>query len=222
MTYVVCPGLWQFVGIMIALLDATPDVQATADRAIIEIMVVLVNGATVVWPLLHKVMTGQIQDYYDKGVGAWIYVHSNVVLRFCGSQEQKSKIAAQREKEKARRKRKKEKAQSSNQANMTTESEIVFASSVDRAFLGVGRISGEIQEAGLQLPDPLPATLQMSSARISEDAGVRPAGLPDDVPWPALGKTSSKAPAASASSGNSQLKPVKPKPAKKANLHGTT
>ena len=104
-----------------------------------------------------------------------------------------------------------------------TESEIVSMrspSSVDRAFLDVGRISGEI--AGLQLPDPLPATLQMSSARISEDAGVRPAGLPDDVPWPALGKTSSKAPAASASSGNSQLKPVKPKPAKKANLHGTT
>ena len=81
MTCAVCPDLWQFVGIMIALLDATPDVQATADRAIIEIMVVLINGATVVWPLVRNVMTGQMRDHYDKIVGAWTYVHSNVILR---------------------------------------------------------------------------------------------------------------------------------------------
>ena len=66
---------------MIALLDATPNTKATADRAIIEIMVVLINGGTMVWPLLRKVMTGQMQDYYDKAVGTWTYVHSKVVLR---------------------------------------------------------------------------------------------------------------------------------------------
>ena len=116
--------------------------------------------------------------------------------RFCGRQEQRSKIAARREKEKARKvkakvrgERKKEKARSSRRENTTTmvSSQMVrvnetgseaFAvrrsSYVDRAVFGDARISGEIQEAGLQLPAPLPATLQMSSAPISEDAGVRP------------------------------------------------
>ena len=76
-----CSRPWQFVGIMIALLEATPEKKASADRAIIQVMVVLINGATMVWPLMRKVMSGQAQDYFDKLVGVYTYVRSNVIVR---------------------------------------------------------------------------------------------------------------------------------------------
>ena len=76
-----CSRPWQFVGIMIALLEATPEKKASADRAIIQVMVVLINGATMVWPLMRKVMSGQAQDYFDKLVVVYTYVRSNVIVR---------------------------------------------------------------------------------------------------------------------------------------------
>ena len=50
-----------FVGINIALLDLTQAGQGSSDdtdRAVIVVMVVLVNAATLVWPLLRKVLNG--------------------------------------------------------------------------------------------------------------------------------------------------------------------
>ena len=46
------------VGIMIALLNAMPEAGGAADRTIIEIMVVLVNGLTLIWPLARHIFTG--------------------------------------------------------------------------------------------------------------------------------------------------------------------
>ena len=46
------------VGIMISLLDAMPEVDGSTDRTIISIMVVLVNGLTLIWPLARKILTG--------------------------------------------------------------------------------------------------------------------------------------------------------------------
>ena len=58
-----CMGLFAqlctlLVGIMIAMLDAIPEVDGATDRTIISIMVVLVNGLTLIWPLARKVLTG--------------------------------------------------------------------------------------------------------------------------------------------------------------------
>ena len=66
---------------MIALLDATPERDARTDRAIINVMVVFVNCATMVWPLIRKIMSGKVSEYLEKVVGAWTFVHSNVILR---------------------------------------------------------------------------------------------------------------------------------------------
>ena len=46
------------VGIMIALLNAMPEVDGATDRTIIAIMVVLVNGLTLIWPLARYAYTG--------------------------------------------------------------------------------------------------------------------------------------------------------------------
>ena len=50
-----------FVGINVAMLDLTEAEQGSSDdtdRAVIEVMVVLVNLATLVWPFLRKVLNG--------------------------------------------------------------------------------------------------------------------------------------------------------------------
>ena len=72
----------QFVGIMIMLLDSMhgtdPDMSAgchnekdetaemnhSSDRKFIEVMVVLVNLAVFVWPLLRSFATGRMHDYF--------------------------------------------------------------------------------------------------------------------------------------------------------------
>jgi len=103
-----------FVGINIALLDLVPkDVSGGADdkvdRAIIQIMVVLVNGATMVWPLLRKIMNGTFAGYYETLAG---YTHacSSVYLSWCGTKEHKAKLAATAAGIKARKERKQERA----------------------------------------------------------------------------------------------------------------
>lgn len=93
---------------MIALLDASPGANTSTDRAIIEVIVVLVNFPVLIWPLLRTFLTGTFHGYYEKLVGVYEYLHSKVFVRLCGSKEQKEWIAATAAKEKARAKRKKE------------------------------------------------------------------------------------------------------------------
>ena len=55
-----CDFHWQFVGIMIALLDASPNANTGTDRAIIEVIVVLLNVSVLIWPLLRKFLSGVV------------------------------------------------------------------------------------------------------------------------------------------------------------------
>merc|ERR1712216_637530 len=126
-----------------------------------------------VWPLMRKVMTGQAQDYLDKLVGLWTYVRSNVIVRFCGSQEQRSKIAAQREKEKARVKRNKEKARNSKQTKPAMRE--ARGREDDIAKQDASKHS-ELQ------PDPLPAALDMRIDKPTRSAREPVLLLPDRLP----------------------------------------
>ena len=73
----------QFVGIMIALLDASPDTNTGTDRALIEVVVVLLNTSVLIWPLLRKFLSGTFHGYFEKLVGVHEYLHSKVFVRWC-------------------------------------------------------------------------------------------------------------------------------------------
>ena len=79
-----CDFHWQFVGIMIALLDASPNANTGTDRAIIEVIVVLLNVSVLIWPLLRKFLSGTFHGYYEQLVRVHEYLHSKVFVRCCG------------------------------------------------------------------------------------------------------------------------------------------
>jgi hypothetical protein len=87
-----------FVGIMIVLLDAMPAGTSQAggddrlDRVIMSFMVVAVNGVALAWPFLHKVLSGKLADYYDMTMEVYYWCCSKYA-RWCGSTEQRAKIA---------------------------------------------------------------------------------------------------------------------------------
>ena len=78
-----CDFRWQFVGIMIALLDASPNANTGTDRAIIEVIVVLLNVSVLIWPLLRKFLSGTFHGYYEQLVGVHEYLYSKVFVRWC-------------------------------------------------------------------------------------------------------------------------------------------
>ena len=93
--------------------------------------------------------------------------------RFCGSQEQRSKIAAQREKEKARVKRKKEKARNSKQTKAAMRE--AQGREDDIATEDTSKHS-ELQ------PSPLPAALDMRIDMSTSSARESVLILPDRLP----------------------------------------
>jgi hypothetical protein len=98
------------VGMMIALLDNMPDDGATSgfERTIISVMVVLVNGLTMVWPLVRKLITGSLQEYWNHAVHSGGKCYLAVCVRLCGSKEAKAKIAATAAKLKNRKEKRKQ------------------------------------------------------------------------------------------------------------------
>ena len=93
--------------------------------------------------------------------------------RFCGSQEQRSKIAAQREKEKARVKRKKEKARNSKQTKAAMRE--AQGREDDVATEDTSKHS-ELQ------PSPLPGALDMRIDMSTSSARESVLILPDRLP----------------------------------------
>jgi hypothetical protein len=85
-----------FVGIMIALLDASPAQEGADDRfdrAIMTVMVMLINGATMVWPFLRKILSGTLSGYFELFVGFYQGCCS-LYVRWCGRRDQSASIAA--------------------------------------------------------------------------------------------------------------------------------
>jgi len=84
-----------FVGLMIALLDANPaqgGAEDRRDRAIITVMVMLINGAALVWPILIKILSGTLSGYFMLFLG--FYQGCSLYVRWCGRQHQSARVAA--------------------------------------------------------------------------------------------------------------------------------
>ena len=62
---------------MIALLDASPNANTGTDRAIIEVIVVLLNVSVLIWPLLRKFLSGTFHGYYEQLVGVQCVTQCN-------------------------------------------------------------------------------------------------------------------------------------------------
>jgi len=103
--------LSQFVGIIIALLDASPsdgaDNVSQVHQTVITMAVLLPNVTTLAWPILRKILSGTYLDYYAKLAGVYAMLYDKVYIRCCGTQEQKAQIAKTAAKIKAREERKK-------------------------------------------------------------------------------------------------------------------
>ncbi len=85
-----------FVGLMIALLDANPaqgEAEDRRDRAIITVMVMLINGATLVWPILIKILSGTLAGYLRQFLGFYQGCCS-LYVRWCGRTDQSVRIAS--------------------------------------------------------------------------------------------------------------------------------
>jgi len=99
-----------FVGIIIALLDASPsngvDNVSQVHHTLITVVVLLLNVTTLAWPILRKILSGTYLDYYEKLVGFYTMLYDNVYIRCCGSKEQKTQMERTAAKIKAREERK--------------------------------------------------------------------------------------------------------------------
>ena len=93
--------------------------------------------------------------------------------RFCGSEEQRFRIAAQREKEKARSKRKKEEARKSKQTKAAMQEDEVCKDDIAQ---------GDASEHSELQPSPLPAALDMRIEKSTRSAREPVLLLPDRLP----------------------------------------
>jgi len=100
-----------FVGIIIALLDASPsdgaDNVSQVHQTVITMAVLLPNVTTLAWPILRKILSGTYLDYYAKLASVYAMLYDKVYIRCCGTLEQKAQIAKTAAKIKAREERKK-------------------------------------------------------------------------------------------------------------------
>ena len=85
-----------FVGIMKERLDVIPAGTGggddSLDDAIMSFMVVAVNCVALGWPFVHKVLSGKLTDYYEMTMEVYDWCCSKYA-RWCGSKEQRAKIA---------------------------------------------------------------------------------------------------------------------------------
>jgi hypothetical protein len=88
-----------FVGIMIVILDDMPAGTSEAggddrlDRDIMSFMVFAVNVVALAWPLVHKVLSGQLTDYYEMTMGMYVWCCTKHD-RWCRRKELRAHIAA--------------------------------------------------------------------------------------------------------------------------------
>ena len=95
-----------FIGIMICLLDVNQSKGGASDlvdRSIISIMILLVNGVSIFFPLLQTVRSGSLSDCYESLVGVYKRCCS-LSARWCASKKQRAKYAASDAKKKERQK----------------------------------------------------------------------------------------------------------------------
>jgi hypothetical protein len=145
-----------FVGIMQERLDAIPAGTGAGDesldRAIMAFMVVAVNGVALVWPFVHKVLSGKLADYYDMNMEVFYWCCSKYA-RWCGSKEQRAQIAAADAKIKKKKQKEKQMAKEADasakaarvnggaQTQATSHCELVFRDMLEQTSAAGGMLN---------------------------------------------------------------------------------
>jgi len=108
-----------FVGIMKERLDVIPAGTGggddSLDGAIMSFMVVAVNCVALGWPFVHKVLSGKLADYYEMTMEVYDWCCSKYA-RWCGSKEQRAKIAVADAKIKKKKQKEKQMAKEAEAA----------------------------------------------------------------------------------------------------------
>ena len=141
-----------FVGIMIVLLDAMPAQGGgddSLDRSIMSFMVVAVHGVALGWPFVHKVLSGKLAYYYQMNMDVYHWCCSKYA-RWCGSKEQRARIATADAKIKKKKQKEKQRAteaaaakiarvNAGAQTQATSRSDLVFCDNEKREQTSLAR-----------------------------------------------------------------------------------
>jgi hypothetical protein len=164
-----------FVGIMKERLDVIPAGTGggddSLDRDIMSFMVVAVNCVALGWPFVHKVLSGKLTDYYEMTMEVYDWCCFKYA-RWCGSKEQRAKIAvadAKIKKKKQKEKQMAKEAEAAAKAARVTAGAQTQATSHSKSDAELGIVSER------QIPE-ITAAGQATSTQAAPDSTSLPPG----------------------------------------------
>jgi len=149
-------------------------------------MLVAVNGVALGWPFVHKVLSGKLADYYDMTMEVYDWCCSKYA-RWCGSKEQRAKIAVADAKIKKKKQKEKQMAKDAEaaakaarvnagaQTQATSHSEFVSRDMLEQTSAAGGNAKlGFLSER--QIPE-ITAPAELAENTESDQAVVRPSTM---------------------------------------------